>query len=171
MASFEIWKKVVLNAGRKSSKDYQKEFKEKNVALNPQVLDALKGYKFASFPKTTEVKLTLVPVKALVDGYGMQLLQMGDLIARLPIAWCSFEIAFALRGQYLDQPRDEKIWIGTKPIESVKRKKGYDDIVRRLLFIGNHEHQLSLSIGQGGKFDPSGLLNSDQLLAFVMKEA
>lgn len=172
MNSFEVWKTIELGADQKSFQAYEKEFKKKGITVSPVVSEMFRVYGFAPSPGKTKAKVAFVPVKQLTSCYGIQIGQICGLASEHNLELFTTEDAFRFRCSYTDQPRGERIWIATKPFEISKGKigkKGYR-VQRKLLFADNQEGILHFGIGQGNKCDPSGLLNADQILAFIVKE-
>ncbi len=107
-----IFKTIKLNP----KTNYQKELEKSNINVSSYAKYLLESKDFIKVKSATELDLTIVSVEELGFKNGATLKEIYSAAKDRGLELCPAEVGAALRLNYLDQPKDEWLFIGMEPI-------------------------------------------------------
>ncbi len=113
---FEIWKKIKIGVGPNDVDSARRILKENNIKTVAQVDDLIGRPEFVFSTKEKELSLTKFSLSGLGSKNGSKRLQIYERAKELGLVILSPEVGYQLRMQYKDQPKGERIIVGTEPI-------------------------------------------------------
>ncbi|TSC73576.1 MAG: hypothetical protein G01um101444_507 [Parcubacteria group bacterium Gr01-1014_44] len=111
--------------GGQTSKELQKELKEKKINLTNYSTDTLNSKEFTTLKNPEQIDLVCLKVRDLGFKNGATTDEIYSKAKKLGLELCPAEVGPHLRIQYLDQPLGEWLWIAMKQITD---RVGYPDI-------------------------------------------
>jgi hypothetical protein len=141
-----VWKTIKLGTGLKTADDFRKDIKDDGMNISDWADDIIGKPEFTVAAEETEVDLVKATVAELGFRNSARRDQIYDRVKELGWEICPAEVGPQLRRQYRDQPNNESIRIGMKPI----RDSGGDLGVFR---VERHDSGFWLHGGYGGPGD------------------
>jgi len=112
---FNVWKTINLGTG-KNADDFRKVLKDRGFNIGNWANDILGKPAFTAATEATEIDLVKVTVAELGFKEGARRDQIYERAKELGLELCPSEVGPQLRLQYQDQPNNEWLLIGMKPI-------------------------------------------------------
>jgi len=112
---FNVWKTINLGTG-KNADDFRKVLKDRGFNIGNWADDILGKPAFTAATEATEIDLVKVTVAELGFKEGARRDQIYERAKELGLELCPSEVGPQLRLQYQDQPNNEWLLIGMKPI-------------------------------------------------------
>ena len=112
---FNVWKTINLGTG-KNADDFRKVLKDRGFNIGNWADDILGKPAFTAATEATEIDLVKVTVAELGFKKGARRDQIYERAKELGLELCPSEVGPQLRLQYQDQPNNEWLLIGMKPI-------------------------------------------------------
>lgn len=114
--AFPIFRTIKLGTGLKTADDFRKAIKDKRMRIGDYANDILGKPQFTVATEETEVDLVIVSVEELGYKNGAKLNNIYARAEERGLQRCPSEVGPQLRLQYTDQPKDERLIMGMKPI-------------------------------------------------------
>ncbi len=140
---FRVWKTIRLGTGLKTADDFRRAIRGDGKKISDWANDILGQPEFIVADAPIEVRLVNVSAAELGLTNGGTRKQIYDRALRRGLKLCSPEVGPQLRLQYTDQPLNEWILVGMKPIARFEGNLSVFDVERvevGLLLFSTHGH-------------------------------